>query len=109
MLAIAISISATLAKAKWNDKNRHMKIKIINEKGLHARASAKLAELCERYDAEASVSYDGILANGKSIMGLMMLGAGHGSEVDVQTQGAQSEALLAAISDLFGDYFGEGR
>lgn len=85
-----------------------MKIKIVNAKGLHARASAKFAETCESYDANAQVSYDGMSANGESIMGLMMLGAAYGSEIEVNITGAQAQELEIALKELIEDYFGEG-
>ena len=85
-----------------------MKIKIINAKGLHARASAKFAETCEEFNASISVTFEGMSANGDSIMGLMMLGAAMGSEIDVVAQGAQADEALIAIKALVDDYFGEG-
>lgn len=81
---------------------------IINEKGLHARASAKLVETVERFDAEATLSKDGIEAAGDSIMGLLMLGAARGSEIDVEVTGAQADELATALKALVDDYFGEG-
>ena len=81
---------------------------IVNEKGLHARASAKLAELVERFDAAAEVSKDGMSALGDSIMGLLMLGASRGTQIEVVTRGAQAAELAAAIEALVADKFGEG-
>ncbi len=81
---------------------------IVNEKGLHARASAKLAELVEEFDAEARVEKDGLDALGDSIMGLLMLGAAQGCQIDVTTSGEQAEALADAIEALVADRFGEG-
>lgn len=80
---------------------------IVNEKGLHARASAKLVELVEDFDAEAEVSKDGLSASGDSIMGLLMLAASRGTQIEVTTQGAQAEALSDAIEALVADRFGE--
>ena len=80
---------------------------IVNEKGLHARASAKLAELVEDYDAEAEVSKDGLSASGDSIMGLLMLAASRGTTIDVVTRGASAVALAEAIEALVADRFGE--
>lgn len=80
---------------------------IVNAKGLHARASAKLVELVERYDAQAEVSRDGMSASGDSIMGLLMLAAAHGTTIDVETKGAQAEELADAIGALVADRFGE--
>ena len=81
---------------------------IVNEKGLHARASAKLVELVEGFDAEAEVSKDGLSASGDSIMGLLMLAASRGTSIDVETRGAEAEALADAIEALVADKFGEG-
>ncbi len=80
---------------------------IVNEKGLHARASAKLVELVEGFDAEAEVSKDGMTATGDSIMGLLMLAASRGTTIDVATSGAQAEELADAIEALVADRFGE--
>ena len=80
---------------------------IVNEKGLHARASAKLVEVVEDFDAEAEVSKDGLSASGDSIMGLLMLGASRGTQIEVKTRGPQAEALCEAIEALVADRFGE--
>ncbi len=82
---------------------------IKNEKGLHARASAKFVEVCERFDATATVSKDGESANGDSIMGLLMLAASKGTQIDVITEGPEAEQLLTALYALVNDLFGEGR
>ncbi|MGB0440070.1 MAG: HPr family phosphocarrier protein [Paracoccaceae bacterium] len=82
-------------------------LKIINEKGLHARASAKLVEVVEGFDASAEVSRDGMSASGDSIMGLLMLAASKGTTIDVCTQGTDADALAKAIADLVGNRFGE--
>ena len=83
------------------------RLKILNIKGLHARASARLVEVVEAHDAQATVSKDGMSTSGDSIMGLLMLGAGIGSEIEVETEGPQAEALMEAIAALVGDKFGE--
>lgn len=80
---------------------------IVNEKGLHARASAKLAELVEGYDADAMVAKDGMEVTGDSIMGLLMLAASKGTSIDVTTSGADAAALADAIEALVADRFGE--
>ena len=82
-------------------------LEIVNVKGLHARASAKLAELVEDYDAEAEVSKDGLSATGDSIMGLLMLAASIGTEIEVETSGPQAAELLDAIDALVANKFGE--
>lgn len=80
---------------------------IVNEKGLHARASAKLVELVEGFDAEAEVSKDGMTVTGDSIMGLLMLAASRGTRIEVTTKGPEAEALADAIEALVADRFGE--
>ena len=83
-------------------------LKIVNEKGLHARASAKLVEVVESFDAQAEGSRDGLAASGDSIMGLLMLAASRGTTIDVETSGPDAEALAKAIEALVADKFGEG-
>ena len=83
-------------------------LQIVNDKGLHARASAKLVEVVEAFDARAEVSKDGMSASGDSIMGLLMLAAAKGSTIDVQTSGPDADALAEALSALVADKFGEG-
>jgi phosphocarrier protein HPr len=63
-------------------------LKIVNEKGLHARASAKFVECVEKFDARAEVTKDGMSVSGDSIMGLLMLAASRGTTIDVKTSGA---------------------
>lgn len=80
---------------------------IINEKGLHARAAAKLVEVVEAHDAHAEVAKDGINASGDSIMGLLMLAASRGTTIEVTTGGPEAQKLLDAIEALLADRFGE--
>lgn len=82
-------------------------LRIINEKGLHARASAKLVEVVEAFDASAEVSRDGMSACGDSIMGLLMLAAAKGTTIDVETSGPQASELAGALEELVADRFGE--
>ena len=82
---------------------------IVNEKGLHARASAKLVEVVEGFDARAEIQRDGITASGDSIMGLLMLAASKGTSIEVQTSGPDATALAEAIEHLVEDRFGEER
>lgn len=84
-----------------------MKAKIVNEKGLHARASAKLAELCEGFEAQVEIAYDGVRADGRSIMGLMMLGAAQGAELEIRAEGDDADDARLAIAALLADRFGE--
>lgn len=83
-------------------------LKIVNEKGLHARASAKLVETAEGFDARLTVSRDGMEASGDSIMGLLMLAAAKGTTIDIETAGSQADALADAVEALVADKFGEG-
>lgn len=81
---------------------------IINVRGLHARASRKLAELALSYDdTRILVRRDGEEADARSLMDLMMLGAGIGSEIEVEAEGPQAETALDAIADLVGARFHE--
>jgi phosphocarrier protein len=82
-------------------------LQIINEKGLHARASAKFVEVVEGFDATAEVRKDGMTVSGDSIMGLLMLAASRGTSIDVTTDGVQADALCAALAALVADKFGE--
>lgn len=83
-------------------------LKIVNQKGLHARASAKLVEVVEGFDATADVSKDGLSACGDSIMGLLMLAASKGTSIQVETSGPDAGPLADAIEALVADKFGEG-
>ena len=82
-------------------------LEIVNDKGLHARASAKFVETVERFDARARVSRDGMEVSGDSIMGLMMLAASRGTSIDVVVEGAEADALAVALRALVGGRFGE--
>ena len=84
------------------------RLRIVNEKGLHARASAGFVEVVEAHDAEAEIEKDGQCVAGDSIMGLLTLGAARGSEIVVRVSGPEAAALAAALSELVGDCFGEG-
>jgi len=86
----------------------HRTLNIINQKGLHARASAKLVEGVEGFDATAEVSGDGLSASGDCIMELLMLAASNGATIDVETSGPDAEALADALEALVADRFGEG-
>ena len=80
---------------------------IVNKLGLHARASAKLTQLASSYPCEVWMERKGRRINAKSIMGVMMLAAGKGSTVIVDTEGEQADTALAAIIALIADRFGE--
>lgn len=83
-------------------------IAIINKLGLHARASAKLSQLAAHYQCEVLLSKGSRQINAKSIMGVMMLAAGIGSTVTLETIGTDSEEAMQAITALINDRFGEG-
>ncbi len=80
---------------------------IVNRRGLHARASAKLVKLVERFDADVTVTRDGQSVGGTSIMGLMMLAASPGCCIKVHATGAEAEEVMEAIRALVEDGFGE--
>ena len=82
-------------------------LEIINEKGLHARASAKFVETVEEFNADAEVRKDGLDAAGDSIMGLLMLAASRGTSIEVETSGPQASELMMALVELVADRFGE--
>jgi len=82
-------------------------LRIVNEKGLHARASAKLVEVVEAHDATCEVSKDGMSASGDSIMGLLMLAGSKGSSIEVKTSGPEALQLADAIEALVANRFGE--
>ena len=84
-------------------------VEIVNKLGLHARASAKLTQLAARYQSEVQMSRNGRKVNAKSIMGVMMLAAGKGSKVVIETEGPDESDAMDAIVALIGDYFGEGQ
>ena len=82
-------------------------LKIVNEKGLHARASARFVEVVEAHNAEAQVEKDGMRVSGDSIMGLLMLAASTGTSIAVTTTGAAAEKLAEALAALVANRFGE--
>ena len=84
-------------------------VEIVNKLGLHARASAKLTQLAARYQSEVQMSRNGRKVNAKSIMGVMMLAAGKGSKVVIETEGPDESDAMDAIVALIGDCFGEGQ
>ncbi len=86
-----------------------MTLSIVNEKGLHARASAKFVEVVEEFDATAHVTRDGMSVSGDSIMGLLMLAASRGTTIEVETGGPQAAELAAALRALVANRFGEDR
>ncbi|WP_306118552.1 MULTISPECIES: HPr family phosphocarrier protein [unclassified Roseitalea] len=81
---------------------------ITNKRGLHARASSQLVRLVEQFEAEITVSKDGTTVGGTSIMGLMLLAAGPGSQVEICADGPDAAHALDRIGTLIADRFGEG-
>lgn len=90
-----------------SDTSTTRELKIVNVKGLHARASARFVEVVERFDAEAVARRDGLSAAGDSIMGLLMLAASMGTFIEVETSGAEADALADALEALVAEKFGE--
>lgn len=93
--------------AKAHDGAFIRSIEITNKKGLHARASAKFVQTVERFDADVRVTRGSETVGGTSIMGLMMLAAGPGTMIRVETRGPQAAEALAAICELVMGRFGE--
>jgi phosphocarrier protein len=83
-------------------------VEIQNKLGLHARAAAKLTQTAAKFAADVWLSRNGRRVNAKSVMGVMMLAAGRGSRIAIETQGADADAALDAIAALVDDKFGEG-
>jgi len=88
---------------------RQQEVEIVNKLGLHARASAKLTQLAAKYQCDVSLSRNGRKVNAKSIMGVMMLAAGKGSRITLETDGPDEGEAMAALAALIADYFGEGQ
>lgn len=80
---------------------------IVNQKGLHARASAKLARLACSFNSEITLSHKEVSADGRSIMDLLLLVASKGSEVEISAKGADAASAVTAIASLIADGFGE--
>ena len=86
---------------------RQTEVEIVNKLGLHARASAKLTQLASAYQSEIWLTRNGRRVNAKSIMGVMMLAAGKGSTIGIETEGSDAETALQALLKLIADKFGE--
>lgn len=84
-------------------------VTISNKLGLHARASAKLTKLAGGFQSEVFMTRNGRRVNAKSIMGVMMLAAGMGSEVEIETAGPDEQTAIDALAALINDKFGEGQ
>ena len=86
---------------------RTRELAIVNQRGLHARASAKFVKCAESFDADITVSRDGMSVPATSIMGLMMLGAAMGTSICVAASGPEAEEALAALAQLVESKFDE--
>jgi len=84
------------------------RIQISNKLGLHARASAKLTKLAGGFKSDIHLSRNGRRVNAKSIMGVMMLAAGVGSEIEVEADGEDAQLAVNALCELIANKFGEG-
>jgi phosphocarrier protein len=82
-------------------------VEIVNERGLHARASAKFVKLAAAFDAEVTVTRDGTTVDARSIMGLMMLAAGLGSTIEISAEGPEAKPALNALVELVQGRFDE--
>jgi phosphocarrier protein len=82
---------------------------IINQLGLHARAATKLVQLASRFPCEVEVGREDQSANGKSVMGVLLLCGSKGSTIEVRARGERAEECVAAIGELIASRFGEGR
>jgi len=82
---------------------------IINQLGLHARAATKLVQLASKYPCEVEVSREDQSANGKSVMGVLLLCGSKGTVIEVRAKGERAEECVEAIGLLIADKFGEGR
>ncbi len=80
---------------------------IVNMKGLHARATAKFVQCCDRFDAVVTITKDDETVGGSSIMGILTLGAAKGSSILVTTSGPDAQAVLDALAELVANRFGE--
>jgi phosphocarrier protein len=86
---------------------RQREVEIVNRLGLHARASAKLTQLAAKYQCEVALARNNRKVNAKSIMGVMMLAAGRGAKVTLETDGPDEAEAMDALVALIGDCFGE--
>lgn len=82
-------------------------VPVINTLGLHLRASSKLSQLATRFPCEVWLSRNNRRVNAKSVLGVTMLAAGKGTEVEIETIGEQEQEAMAALVDLFASRFGE--
>lgn len=83
------------------------KFQLVNVRGLHARAAAKFVEITQDSQTDVRVSYNGRCVCGKSLMGLMMLGARHGCHIDIHAEGEGAELIIEKLGILIKNKFGE--
>jgi phosphocarrier protein len=83
------------------------RVTILNKRGLHARAAARFVKLASQFAAELTVAKDGVAVSGRSIMGLMMLAAGPGTELSIRAEGPDADAALDALAGLVAAKFDE--
>jgi phosphocarrier protein HPr len=93
---------------KAKEKMIQQDIEIVNKLGLHARASAKLTQLAAKFQSEVWLTRNARRVNAKSIMGVMMLAAGKGAKVTLETEGADEKECFDALLELIQNKFGEG-
>ena len=86
---------------------KSVSVTVINKLGMHARASAKFVSLASQFKCDVTLGRNGQQANGKSIMGIMMLAAGKGTQLDLHVDGEDEELALGALSELIHNRFGE--
>src|SRR5215470_10283427 len=95
--------------SRWIPSMQQRDVEIVNKLGLHARASAKLTQLAAKYQCDVAMVRNGRRVNAKSIMGVMMLAAGKGTKVTLETDGPDEDEAMSALVALINDYFGEGQ
>ena len=100
-------MTASLGTGSTHDEVLSRRVVICNQRGLHARAAAKFVKLAERYDADVTVVKQETEVPGSSIMGLMMLAAGPGCEIELRTRGPAAAAAIAALAALIEAKFEE--
>lgn len=107
-MAFCASVQKSIKSKEGSLTMPTAEIEIINKLGLHARASAKLSQLAAQFPCEIFLSRNGRQINAKSIMGVMMLAAGIGSTVTLETVGEKEDEAMQALTALINDRFGEG-
>jgi len=87
--------------------NQEIILTIQNSKGLHARPTAKLVKVAEKFSSKIDITYKGLTVSAKSIMGILMLSARYGANITVRAEGQDADSALQAIEELCNDKFGE--